>query len=111
MLSRETGVPTLNWSKLVRGIVTPAWAIAHWVSPEQSQPPSPSPPSRYGAPSFDWAAPTADPPFDEGGAEPPAPTVPPETPSAPSVAGPAMPSTRSPRLRWKSRTAWRVIGP
>src|SRR5687767_9865448 len=98
MLSRPTGVPTLNWSKLTRGIVTPAWAIAHWVRPEQSQPPSPSPPSRYGAPSLDWAAATADdppPPPADDGAEP-------ETPSAPSVAGPATPSTSSPRLRWKS---------
>ena len=32
-------------------------------------------------------------------------------PSAPSVAGPATPSTTSPREAWKRRTAARVIGP
>src|SRR5690349_12404984 len=88
MFARATGVPTLNWSKLVRGIVTPACAIAHCVSPEQSQV-GPSPPSSYAAPIFDCAAPTADPPARDGAdPEPPAPWVWPDTPSAPSVAGP-----------------------
>ena len=105
--ARFTGVPTLNWSKLVRGSVTPRWAIAHCVKPEQSQE-GPSPPRRYGAPSLDCAR------------RPPSRRR--RRRSEPrrrrawgrtrlrhrAWPGPATPSTSSPLRAWKSRTAWRV---
>src|SRR3954463_14193409 len=78
----------------------PALPIAHCVRPEQSQPPSPTPPNLYAAPSCERTAATAE---DE---DPPA-----DTPSAPSVCGPPTPSTSSPCTRWNWTTAPRVTGP
>src|SRR5829696_8228933 len=46
--ARSTCTPALACSKLVRGSVIPAWAIAHCVSPEQSYELGPTPPSAYG---------------------------------------------------------------
>ena len=54
--ARSTCTPALACSKLVRGSVTPAWANAHWVRPEQSHEFGPTPPSAYGRPIFERAA-------------------------------------------------------
>lgn len=59
MSPRATAVPTLNWSKLVRGIEIPASLNAHEVNPEQSKPPGCAPPELYGVPSWAFAALTA----------------------------------------------------
>ena len=50
--ARSTCTPALACLKLVRGSVTPAWANASWVRPEQSHEFGPTPPSAYGAPIF-----------------------------------------------------------
>ena len=103
--ARSTCTPALACSKLVRGSVTPAWANAHWVRPEQSHELGPTPPSAYGAPSFVRAAATAEPP------PPPTGAAAPWMPSAPSVCGPTTPSTSSPWADWNARTARRVWRP
>src|SRR5689334_9091067 len=54
-----TGVPTVNWEKLVRGRLIPARPNAHWTSPEQSKPPGAAPAVRYGVPTWLRAAATA----------------------------------------------------
>src|ERR1700754_3000216 len=93
-----TGVPTPNWEKLVRGRLMPARPNAHWTRPEQSKPPGAVPAVRYGVPTWLRAAETAASAPGPAGAGAGAAAL--ETPIAPSVCGPAMPSTVRPWAAW-----------
>ena len=88
--------------------------MAHCVRPEQSKPVGPVPAVAYGAPSLDRAAATAAAAPEEvatGVSVAAGMGAAPASPSAPSVCGPATPSTSRPCCCWKARTAARVCGP
>src|SRR4029077_3686308 len=78
MSASATCGSAFHWSKLVRGIDTPAAAHACWVSREQSKPRlhgGPVPPNTYGQPRWLYANATAAPAapltFGGGGCWPP----------------------------------------
>src|SRR5271166_1883742 len=51
-----TAGPTRAWSAATRGMLTPAWANAHWTRPEQSNAVGPAAPHTYGRPRLLSAA-------------------------------------------------------